>query len=89
MNGSEKILISQWEKILAESKCTANYDSSLTYGLYQIKTELNTTHQNEETNETVYDYPSLNGNIKALAELVKKYYNEEIVPVLFQYELLK
>lgn len=89
MNECERILVEQWKKILAEAKRTANYDSSLTYGLYQIKTELNTTYKNEETNETVYDYPSLNGNIKALAELVKKYYNEEIVPVLFQYELLK
>lgn len=89
MNNREKALVKQWKKILTEAKLTSNYDSSFTYGLYQIKVELNTTRMNEETNEIVYDYPGLNGNIKALAELVRKYYNDEIVPVLFDYELLK
>ncbi len=31
----------------------------------------------------------VNGNIKTLANMVKEYYNHEIVPVLFQYEFLK
>lgn len=89
MNRREKTLVEQWEKILSEAKLTAKYDSSRAYGLYQVKTELNTTHKDEETNATVYDYPGLNGNIKALAELVRKYYKIEIVPVLFEYEFLK
>ena len=79
----------QWNKILADARFTSNYDRQITYGLYQIKVELNTTHRDEETNEIIYDYPNLNGNIKALAELVKSYYNEEIVPLLFKYQLLK
>lgn len=89
MDEREKILSEQWNKIFADAKNTKNYDCSITYGLYQIKDELNTTHKNEMTNEVIYDYPSLNGNISTLAELVKKYYNEEIVPVLFEYQLLK
>ena len=89
MNEQEKILLEQWNKIFADAKQTANYNNSLTYGLYQIKVELNTAHKGNETNSFIYDYPSLNGNIKTLAELVKKYYNEEIVPVLFEYQFLK
>lgn len=42
-----------------------------------------------ETGEKIVKYPSLNGNIKTLASMVKDYYNQEIVPVLFQYEFLK
>lgn len=89
MNEREKALVEQWEKILMDAKHTANYHSEYTYGLYQIKVELNTTHQNEETHETIYDYPNLNGNIRTLADLVKSYYNEEIVPTLFKYQFLK
>lgn len=88
-NERENILLEQWNKILADARSTNNYDPQITYGLYQIKVELNTTHRDEETNEIIYDYPNLNGNIKALAELVKSYYNEEIVPLLFEYQLLK
>ena len=61
---SEKEMMLQWNKILTDAKATSNYQSQLTYGLYQIKTELNTIHKDEETGETIYDYPSLNGNIK-------------------------
>ncbi|MGU8835702.1 hypothetical protein ACV3UL_15600 [Clostridium perfringens] len=88
VNNKEKKLMDMWNKILKESKLTANYNKELTYGLYQIKKELNTTHKND-LGETVYDYPILNGNILALMALVKNYYLEEIVPFLFEYEFLK
>lgn len=87
-NDKEKTLIGLWNKILAEAKLTSNYNSDLTYGIYQIKDELNTYHKNE-LGETVYDYPVLNGDISTLIFLVKKYYLEEIVPFLFKYEFLK
>jgi len=88
-NEEEIKLVSLWEKILSQAKCTANYNSTFNYGLYQIKSELNTTHVDEDTGESVPDYIELNGNIEVLAGLVKDYYLNEIVPKLFEYEFLK
>lgn len=85
----ERILIDLWDKILKQAKYTANYNPVYNYGLYQIKTELNTFHLDPDTGETVADYPELNGNIETLASLVKDYYLREIVPTLFTYEFLK
>ena len=88
MNEKEEVLINLWNKILNEAKLTSNYNSELTYGIYQIKDELNTYHKNK-LGKKVYDYPVLNGDIKALKSLVKSYYLDEIVPFLFEYEFLK
>lgn len=90
-NPAEEQLIHQWEKVLSDAKRTSNYDSHKTYGLYQIKVELNTSHKVGEIGKetVVFDYPSLNGNIKTLATLVRNYYNSEIVPFLFEYEFIK
>ncbi len=88
-NDRERQLVELWGRILSEAKSTKNYNSKLTYGLYQIKTELNTFSKDEKTGAIVYDYPSLNGDIRTLAELLKAYYIEEIVPILFEYEFLK
>lgn len=84
----EQKMIILWNKIMKEAKNTSEYNSTLTYGLYQIKTDLNTTYK-DEFDATKYHYPDLNGDIKSLAERVKMYYNSEIVPVLFEYEFLK
>ncbi len=89
MNASELALINQWQKVMDDEKATIEYDSSITYGLYQIKTDLNTIHLDEDTGKSVYNYPSLNGKIRTLANMVKEYYNTEIVPTLFAYEFLK
>lgn len=89
LNDTERRLIQQWNKVLDDAKLTDEYDNSINYGLYQIRFELNKSFLNEETGERIIKYPSLNGNIKTLANMVKKYYNHEIVPVLFQYEFLK
>jgi len=86
---AEQELIALWEKVLVEAKKTKGYNQLLTYGLYQIKTELNTSYKSEVTGRTVYDYPALNGHINTLSEKVKAYYNSIIVPVLFRYEFLK
>lgn len=88
MDEQEKELVELWKKILIEAKKTKNYKPQKTYGLYQIKVELNTTHKDEEGN-TIFDYPILNGHIKSLAKKVGTYYNEKIVPTLFDYEFLK
>lgn len=88
-NEVEKTLLSLWDKILSHVKLTRNYNPKFNYGLYQIKTELNTTHVDPDTGDTVPDYPELNGNIETLASHIKVYYLNEIVPTLFEYEFLK
>ncbi|MBP5342302.1 MAG: hypothetical protein J6Y52_08105 [Bacteroidales bacterium] len=85
----ETTLLSLWVKILSQAKLTAKYNPNYNYGLYQIKTELNTTHVDPDTGDNVPDYPELNGNIETLARHVKDYYLKEIVPTLFEYEFLK
>lgn len=88
-NTSERELLSLWNNILEEAKKTKNYNKELTYGIYQIKIELNTSYKDEISGITIFDYPSLNGNLKSLAEKLKIYYNTEIVPTLFKYQFLK
>ena len=88
IGSKEKELLDLWSKILEEAKKTKNYDKTLTYGIYQIQDELNTSHKNE-IEETVYDYPVLNGDLATLRSLIKTYYIEEILPFLFEYEFLK
>ncbi|SFW13415.1 hypothetical protein SAMN02910409_0484 [Prevotellaceae bacterium HUN156] len=85
----ERLMLELWDKILKQAKETSNYNPAYNYGLYQIKTELNTTHLDPETGDSVADYPELNGNIETLACLVKDYYLSDIVPNLFKYEFLK
>lgn len=85
----EETMLELLQKIIEEAKQTANYKPQYNYGLYQIKSELNTEHIDIDTGDSVLDYPKLNGNIETLAELVKDYYNKEIVPTLFEYEFLK
>ena len=87
-NEQEQQLLKQWDLVLENAKKTANYDRTMTYGVYQIIDELNTSHKDEK-NKTVYDYPELNGHLNTLKQLVKKYYLDEIVPFLFEYEFLK
>ena len=88
LNINEKKLLEQWHIIFDSAKNTANYDTNLTYGVYQIFIELNTYEKNE-LDKRVYDYPELNGHLNTLKALLKDYYNDEIVPTLFKYEFLK
>ena len=85
----EERLFIQWRKIITEAKLCKNYNSALTYGVYQIIDELNTYKVNDNDKKRIYDYPILNGYIDTLKQLVKEYYLKEIVPFLFEYEFLK
>lgn len=82
-------MISLWNIIFDLAATTKNYNSNLTYGIYQIATELDTFDHDDETDKNVYDYPELHGHLQTLKKLVRDYYNSEIVPTLFEYELLK
>ncbi|MFV8261494.1 hypothetical protein ACNNMU_08805 [Aerococcus viridans] len=78
---SERNFINQFELILSYAKKTNNYNPEFTYGLYQIDSELNTSYKDSFDN-TVFDYPELNGEIKSLKANIKKYYLIEIVPTV-------
>lgn len=65
------------------------YNSSITYGVYQISEDLDTFTIDDKTGQKIWDYKELHSAISSLKPLVKEYYNTEIVPVLFEYEFLK
>ena len=91
LDEEEKKLMALWDNILAEAKKTANYDSNLTYGVYQITKELNTSHKEGSgtSKKTVYDYPNLNSYLVSLRDNLKEYYKSHITDKMFKYELLK
>lgn len=91
LSDQEQNLLDLWGNILQEAKKTANYDSKLTYGVYQITKELNTFH-NEGVGtrqKKVADYPVLNGYLVSLRDNLKQYYLDVIKPDMFKYELVK
>lgn len=85
----EKEILVAWNSVLNSAKKCSKYNANLTYGLYQIGEELDTSHKDPETDETIYDYPELHGHIQSLKSKIKVYYFDEIVPTLFEYEFLK
>ena len=85
----EKAILNQWETVLQWAKKAENYSPSLTYGVYQIYAELDTSHVDETTGNTIWDNVELHTALAGLKTLVKDYYNSEIVPVLFEYEFIK
>lgn len=91
LDTDEKVLVVLWNNILDEAKKTENYDSRLTYGVYQITKELNTskTAGTGKNKKTVYDYPVLNGYLDTLRTMLKAYYKSHITRKMFKYELLK
>ena len=91
LSKQEQNLLDLWNNILQEAKKTANYDSKLTYGVYQITKELNTFHQvgTGTRKKKIADYPTLNGYLVSLRDNLKQYYLETIKPDMFIYELVK
>ena len=74
--------------MLDAAKDTEEYNESLTYGVYQIFAEIDTSYKDEEDN-TVWNNVAVHTALSTLKTLVKEYYNKEIVPTLFKYEFLK
>lgn len=91
LDAESKKLMALWDNILAEAKKTKNYNPKLTYGVYQITKELNTSHEEGTgtSKKTVYDYPNLNGYLTTLRDALKTYYKSHITDKMFKYELLK
>jgi hypothetical protein len=88
LNSDENELVKIWKSVFTEAKKTENYNKKLSYGPYQIEMELNTSKK-DENQKTVYDYPTLNGELENLKKKLKAYYAKYITPKLFEYELLK
>jgi hypothetical protein len=91
LDAESKKLMALWENILTEAKKTVNYNPKLTYGVYQITKELNTSHEEGTgtSKKTVYDYPNLNSYLVSLRDNLKEYYKSHITDKMFKYELLK
>lgn len=91
LDSDEITLLEIWKNILNEAKKTKNYDSTLTYGVYHITKELNTSHKigSGKSQQTIYDYPNLNSYLDSLRNNLKTYYKTHILEKLFKYELLK
>lgn len=89
LDDKEQAIMKQWETVLQWAKKAENYNPALTYGVYQIYAELDTSHVEETTGDTIWDNVELHTALAGLKTMVKEYYNSEIVPSLFEYEFLK
>lgn len=87
-NDTEKQLLAQWQHLMAEVKKTKEYNKALTYGVYQIFAEIDTSYKDDDGN-TVWNNLEVHSALQTLKNLVKVYYNKEIVPKLFEHEFLK
>ena len=87
-NEAEKKILAHWDLLMSEVKKTKEYDSSLTYGLYQIFAEIDTSYKDED-NKTVWNNIEVHSALQTMKTLCKEYYNKEIVPTLFEYEFIK
>ena len=91
LTDDERNLIDIFDTIMNFAKKTNNYNNKYKYGLYQVDKEINTYHQIGDGKNMMkqYDHPELNTKINQLRELLSKYYEKQIQPKLFEYELLK
>lgn len=85
---AEQRILDQWKTLMDAVKQTDEYDPRLTYGVYQIFAEIDTSYKDDEGN-TVWNNIEVHSALQTLKTLVKEYYNTEIVPKLFEYEFLK
>ncbi len=97
LSEAEQTLLKYWRDVLFEASKTSEYkaaDRKVRYGLWQIMQELNikidSGRKDKKGNPVmVYKYNALNSEIKKLDDALKNYYNDEIMPLLFEYELIK
>ena len=87
-NDAENKILAQWDSLMLEVKKTSEYDSSLTYGIYQIFAEIDTSYKDDD-GKTVWNNIEVHSALQTMKSLCKEYYNSEIVPTLFEYEFLK
>ena len=85
---AETQILDQWKKIMDAVKKTKEYDPSLTYGVYQIYAEIDTSYKDDK-NKKIWNNVEVHSALQTMKTLVGNYYNSEIVPLLFHYEFLK
>jgi len=97
LSDTEKTLLKYWDDVLFEAVKTEEYKAAnpnIRYGLWQIMQELNikidSGRKDKKGNPVmVYKYAALNTEIKKLDDALKNYYYNDIIPLLFKYELIK
>lgn len=94
LNKKEKDLIKYYNDVLYEIKDTEEYNPNFSYGVWQIKEEINIKIDSGRVDKhnspvMVIKYPRLNTAMNTLKTEVEKYYHDEIIPDLFKYELIK
>lgn len=97
LSETEQTLLKYWGDVMFEASKTDEYkyaDKKTRYGLWQIMQELNikidSGRKDKKGNPVmVYKYTALNTEIKKLDDALKGYYSENIIPLLFKYELIK
>ena len=87
-DAAEQRIIDQWNTLLKAAKQTDEYNPDLTYGVYQIFAEIDTSYKDGE-GKTIWNNIEVHSALQTLKTLIKEYYNSEIVPTLFKYEFLK
>ena len=85
---AEQRILDQWDTLIAAVKQTDEYNPAMTYGVYQIFAEIDTSYKDDD-GKTVWNNVEVHSALQTLKLLVKEYYNAEIVPTLFEYEFLK
>ena len=82
LNDADKALLHQWSKVMDEAKQTANYNPAQSYGTYQIKDDLNTSHRVKvgDKTQTVYDYPSAQRRAQDAQGDAMAYHAEQVAP---------
>lgn len=97
LSETEQTLLKYWRDVLFEASKTDEYKAAnkkVRYGLWQIMKELNikidSGRKDKKGNPVmVYKYTALNTEIKKLDDALKNYYSNDIIPLLFKYELIK
>lgn len=93
LTNEEVALFDKWEEILLKAADTTEYNSDFNYGLYQIDKDINIKEEKgtkkDGTPKMVIKYGDLNNLIKDMKSMLKTYYINNIVDVLFEYEFLK
>ena len=92
----EENLINLYYEILDEIKDKKEYNPNYTYGPYQIREEINTKREEKylkpngyEVIKKVFNYKELNSKLLQLRDLLRVYFNNNIIDDLFKYELIK
>ena len=90
-NTTENKIFKLYKSLMEHVKDTEEYNEDLTYGIYQIVKEIDTSYKENKSKKakTIYKNIQVHSDLRAMKELCKDYYNREIVPTLFEYEFLK